>query len=448
MNPTVPLVLISILVLSTARPIGRPSRSAVGSQAMRIVGDKQGWAQCTGFPFHVWLGWVSTKGSSRVSRTALFFLLESEYFTRENLIKIFRRFSDENSTANPLEITIYSDEMMLKRAIQLEKNPVNVEFLENEKGRRDQIAYAQRYSAADKGYFRAYYVRVENKELFRYSTDPQSDRYTWIDMKAAPKEDPVMMLIEAVKFGDVQIAQTLIAQGANRDVRAQTGNGLIRHLPKRNKELMIGLLISAGENFNERDEYSWTPLMRAASAGDRESSAILLKSGAEKEARNNEGKTALLIAAQQQHPEVIELLLERGCDKDKTDKTGQTALMFAAMNGDLRGIRALLLKGSDPNARNKEGRTALFVANAETPGLLAALIDAGGDVNAKDRNDETALMRAVDSHELPKSEELLKMGADARLRNGAGRSALDIAKRRWGPDDEITKLLEAASREK
>src|SRR5262249_46455748 len=126
--------------------------------------------------------------------------------------------------------------------------------------------------------------------------------------------------------------------------------------------------------------------------------------------------------------------------------TGQTALMFAAMNGDLRGIRALLSKRGDPNARNKEGRTALFLADPETPSIVALLVDAGADVNARDRNDETALMRAADSHQLNKVETLLKTGADVHLRNGARRSALDIAKRRWGSDDEITKLLEAASR--
>jgi ankyrin repeat protein len=58
---------------------------------------------------------------------------------------------------------------------------------------------------------------------------------------------------------------------------------------------------------------------------------------------------------------------------------------------------------------------------------VSALLEAGADVNAQDKDGKTALMYAA-FHSSPKIiAALLKNGADVMLKDSAGRMALDIA---------------------
>ena len=402
--------------------------------------------------FPAWLVASPVDANMRGASKKLFLWIEAEYFTRKNICDVFRKLSLENAGSD-LQITAYSDQAMIKRAVGPARRFGFIDFSEDAKGRRARNEMAAMYTPATKGYFRAYYYRVNGREWFRYSEDPQSERYSWIDLTTGtPKDDVVMTLIEAVRFGDVQTAKRLIDQGINRDVRRRTGNGLIRQQVKQNHKEMLRLLINAGENINERDEYTMTALMRAAENGDTELATALLDCGADIDARANHGETARL-----EYPDVVTLLVERGADLKKTGIYGTTALMFAALYCDLKGINLLALKGSDSNARDRQGRTAIFYVNTKSDDIGAvvrALVRIGADVNAKDRNDETALIRAADSFHAEVDERLalinalLKNGADANLRNSTGHSALDIARKSWGENNKITQLLEGVTRKK
>ncbi len=70
------------------------------------------------------------------------------------------------------------------------------------------------------------------------------------------------------------------------------------------------------------------------------------------------------------------------------------ALIEAARRGDTDSVKALIAAGTDVNAKDKDGKTALMAAsNAD---CVKALIAAGVDVNAKNNNGETALSLAKD----------------------------------------------------
>ena len=110
-----------------------------------------------------------------------------------------------------------------------------IDFYENERGRRGQREYARETFPAETGYLRAYYIRSNGSEWCRYSPEPQSERYVYIDLRGAPREDLAMMLTQAVSLGDVTTVKTLLARGVRDEVRRRTGGGLIRYAPKRNK---------------------------------------------------------------------------------------------------------------------------------------------------------------------------------------------------------------------
>ena len=123
-----------------------------------------------------------------------------------------------------------------------------------------------------------------------------------------------------------------------------------------------------------------------------------------------------------------------------------TALSCAMYEESCNVIKALLDAGADVNARNKEnGKTALSIfaptaySNAETKkAAFRMLISAGADVNAQDDNGNTPLMGV--SRDFVKI--LLDAGANVNIRNKDGLTALMIAEREGKA--EMARLLRGA----
>ncbi|HEX4744306.1 MAG TPA: ankyrin repeat domain-containing protein [Candidatus Limnocylindria bacterium] len=94
----------------------------------------------------------------------------------------------------------------------------------------------------------------------------------------------------------------------------------------------------------------------------------------------------------------------------------------------------LIAQGADVKAvaRNPMQVTALHsaVADGGDARIAKALVEAGADVNAKQRHGWTPLHGAAESGDRELVELLLDRGADPRARNDDGRSALDLARAR------------------
>jgi ankyrin repeat protein len=64
----------------------------------------------------------------------------------------------------------------------------------------------------------------------------------------------------------------------------------------------------------------------------------------------------------------------------------------------------------------------------KNPEMMTMLLEAGIDINARDKNGRTALMWAARNNSNPSVVlTLLEAGADAKLRNSKGNRAIDIA---------------------
>src|SRR5436853_6301061 len=91
---------------------------------------------------------------------------------------------------------------------------------------------------------------------------------------------------------------------------------------------MIGRLLKAGADPNERGPQAETPLMLAARNGNVDGIQVLLDQKADVNAKAKlRGTTALLWAAEQAHPAAVQLLIEHGAD------------VLAASNPDTRNAR-------------------------------------------------------------------------------------------------------------
>ena len=89
-------------------------------------------------------------------------------------------------------------------------------------------------------------------------------------------------------------------------------------------------------------------------------------------------------------------------------------LLEACSLGKLDEVNELLAKGANVNCKNGDGRTGLMRASKRGyDKIVEKLLECGADVNARDKNNDTALMGAAKHGYRYICEELVKGGKDA-----------------------------------
>ncbi len=128
---------------------------------------------------------------------------------------------------------------------------------------------------------------------------------------------------------------------------------------------------------------------------------------------------------------------------DDVDKCGNTPLMKTVCDDEDTSACSFLLKaGAEVNAKNKDGESALTIAVAYGNIKMAELLLIhGADIDNKDRDGFTPLMRAVFSGDFELVEVLLKNGASLNLKDNRGLTALNCAASR-GASKSLELLLQ------
>jgi len=170
---------------------------------------------------------------------------------------------------------------------------------------------------------------------------------------------------------------------------------------------VVKRLLAAGADVNRPSSSYGTSLDFAARKGHIEIVRALLASGARV-------REETLLAAAAQGRELLELLQKaRAAQSDAGMEVSADMLIRASHGKDTSGLELLLEEEPDLEARNKNGQTALVLAGFN--GRLDAirvLLDAGADVNQTSQNGWTALMRASYSGHIEVMKFLIAQGAD------------------------------------
>ncbi|KFZ02336.1 hypothetical protein V501_09605 [Pseudogymnoascus sp. VKM F-4519 (FW-2642)] len=132
--------------------------------------------------------------------------------------------------------------------------------------------------------------------------------------------------------------------------------------------------------------------------------------------RDESGRTPLMVAVGYDKVDIAELLLLRGIDVNaKTFHSEETALISACASGRDKIIMLILELGKpalDLDARDRNGRTALMRASAQGYDReVKLLVKAGADLEAKDKNGRTALNEASRFGHDQNARLLIKLGA-------------------------------------
>ncbi len=258
-------------------------------------------------------------------------------------------------------------------------------------------------------------------------------------------------LISAVKVGYTRLAELIIDEGIDVNARGEDGSTALHVASGWGRIDIAKLLLAKGADVNARTVSQWsdsgsTPLHWAARRGRCDIAGLLLAQRANVNAKDSEGRTPLHVAAKGCHCEVAKLLIDEGADVNTRDTDGESPLYTAVASGDGRMTQLLIDAGADIKDKGSRGQPLLHTAISSLNSfvrsdVVAPLLAAGADVNARALSDFTALHCAARDGHIRAAELLLAHGADVNARTVSGQTPLHFAVRR-GHDDIVALLAE------
>jgi ankyrin repeat protein len=230
----------------------------------------------------------------------------------------------------------------------------------------------------------------------------------------------------AMKRGEIPVIRAIIDGGAKVDVQDGRGNSPMHiALPDEVHAEAISLLLASRANPNLRDEAGNTPL-HVFVRTNRPPIVIetLLNGRANVAIQNNEGKTALYIAVEEKRNLLISALLNYGSDIFSITASGQTPF-GKALADNSQPLTALITERT-VRSIDSEGNTPLLVAMRSNAGIdiIRTIIERQAEVNAQNKEGESALHIAVRNNQSDTGVLLLESGANVFLANSRGETPL------------------------
>lgn len=193
-------------------------------------------------------------------------------------------------------------------------------------------------------------------------------------------EDGLPALCDAAKFARYEILESAAAHGLKLTMTDRDGNNPLHaacdwlghpvNYIDRGKEISedeqkagylrcIRVLVDAGMDIDEKNDFGMTALELAMDSGVKEAAAVLTGD----EAMAATGGMTVFQAIEKNDMDSLRALIEGGTDLDETAGEGKfngmTPLAAACMMLHMDAVQLLLEGGADPNVKNADGETCL-----------------------------------------------------------------------------------------
>jgi ankyrin repeat protein len=205
--------------------------------------------------------------------------------------------------------------------------------------------------------------------------------------------------------------------------------------------------LSAGVDINTEDRYGWNVLSRAVSNNHIDLVKYLIDNGAVEKPAVLIKNPIMMIAKTK---EMIELLIEKKFDVNSKNSDGETAIF----NADIDTLKLLILKRANVNLKKKNDWTPLAEAViAQDKDVVEELIKAGADVNVYcdgtpiivlscKKTDEMAFYSTNPDPAIVKL--LIQAGANVNAKEKDYLADTALKKAQINGDKEIVKMLKDA----
>jgi ankyrin repeat protein len=300
------------------------------------------------------------------------------------------------------------------------------------------------------------------------------------NVKAANRYGATPLWLASVN-GNAKTMSMLIEAGADPSSANGDGETALMVAARTGKNDAVNLLLTRGADPNAKENWrGQTALMWAAAEGHAAVIKTLIARGADLRARSTAGFTALLFAAREGRIAAVDALLEAGADMNESlpvrrrgpqnatqpaagqtappPEVGLNAFLLAAANAHYELAARLLDRGADPNAA-PQGYTALHqvswvrkagIAGSNNPApqgsgsmdsltFVRTLVAKGGQLDARvakrpnmgvttlNSIGATPFLLAARTADAPLMKLLAELGADPKLTNEDGSTALMVA---------------------
>jgi len=243
-----------------------------------------------------------------------------------------------------------------------------------------------------------------------------------------------LTLFSAVDGNCIAMATELLDYGASLDARDRLGARPLSHAARSGHLDMVDLLLARGAPINARNLAGATALYFAAEGGHTSIAQRLIERGADVKLAGRSGISPIAAAAYAGNDAIVEALLAGGADERAPDETGKPPTVYAAAGARLDIVKRLLARNIDVNAHYPNDLTLLMwasgpdekVAEAEAIRVVSYLLDAGAHIDDRDDRGLTALMIAAEGGHSEIVNLLIARGADASLKDKAGKRAADL----------------------
>ncbi|MFH1493508.1 MAG: ankyrin repeat domain-containing protein [Pseudomonadota bacterium] len=225
---------------------------------------------------------------------------------------------------------------------------------------------------------------------------------------------------------DIATVEALLDGGADLELPCHDSGTALMLAVKEGQSDITQLLLARGAKGNVGDKSGLTALMLAARKGDQPLVDALLASGAEINATYPEnGLGAFGFALDQQHTDLAKYLLDKGAIPNFGNV--DTLPLAVVEHGDLALIQAIEARGGSIIRDDMKARVAFVAARNKDGEVLDYVLNNGADLNCDNDFNYTSLILASLSNHPELVKRYLERGDDANSRDVDQETALSLA---------------------